>query len=378
MRDPAGRAAPPQGPGPKGVIVSRCPERRLRRTDEQISALLDALDSRERPPVRRESRACPRISYRVRGMVVAFPQASRDELRLSVPSRNVCRDGVAFLNGSFVYPGTRCRVSLVTVHNHIENVEGVVVRCRYLEGSGSIYEVGVRFDQPIDVALFDRSAAFVRVLVADESTMLGNLARQTLGHYEAELICVENARELVERAIAAPFDLILVDLDSPAVDGLNTVKTLRERGYVRPIVAVARLNEQGDRAALGAGFDQILAKPVRRNELFGLVATLVSEPLISEHSDDPEMMQSVDAFVASIPTHLRKLQSALADRDLARTQSIVQRLKSDAQDCGFLIIAAAADRLCTAAEAKAAQAIQLSASDLIRLCLSARPATPAR
>jgi DNA-binding response OmpR family regulator len=358
--------------------VNKNPERRLRRTDDQINALLDSLDAREARQVRRESRASPRISYRVRGMVVAFPQAGRDELRLAVPSRNVSRDGVAFLNGTFVYPGTRCRVSLVTVHDHVENVEGVVVRCRYLEGSGSIYEVGVRFDHPIDVALFDRSAAFVRVLVADESTMLVNLVRQTLSHYESELICAESAHDLVERALAAPFDLILVDLDSPAVDGLGTVKTLRERGYVRPIVAVARPDEQRGSAALAAGFDQLLSKPVRRSELFGLVATLVSEPLISEHSDDPEMVQSVDAFVASIPAHLRRLQSSLAARDLEQIQSIVQRLKADAEDCGFLIIAAAAERLFTAAAAKTAQAIQLSASDLIRLCLSARPATATR
>ena len=72
------------------------------------------------------------------------------------------------------------------------------------------------------------------------------------------------------------FDLVILDLQMPRLDGFQAVQELRKSGWKGPILALTANAMRGDReACLDAGFDEYLAKPVRRPELLSMVQRLL-------------------------------------------------------------------------------------------------------
>jgi signal transduction histidine kinase len=108
---------------------------------------------------------------------------------------------------------------------------------------------------------------------ADNSRLFGLILRR-LG---AEVALAENGRIAVDLALAAearePFDLILMDMQMPVLDGYSAVRELRQAGYSRPIVALTAHAMEGDRRrCLQVGCDDYATKPLSRAALADLVA----------------------------------------------------------------------------------------------------------
>jgi len=71
-----------------------------------------------------------------------------------------------------------------------------------------------------------------------------------------------------------PFDLILMDLQMPIMDGLEAVRILRQRGFTKPIVALTA-NRDSNKEAIAAGCNSILLKPADQESLLGIIVSLV-------------------------------------------------------------------------------------------------------
>ena len=79
----------------------------------------------------------------------------------------------------------------------------------------------------------------------------------------------ENGAEGIKKANATDYDLILMDIQMPVLDGLSAMSELRKAGFSKPIIALTAhaLTEERNRA-LAAGFDDYLTKPIYRNTLY--------------------------------------------------------------------------------------------------------------
>ncbi len=158
----------------------------------------------------------------------------------------------------------------------------------------------------------DRPARTLRVLIADDHDANRRLAVTILrkrGHYCRE---AANGREAIELARREPFDVILMDIQMPGMDGFEATSAIRQMeqstGRHVPIIALTAHAMSGDReACLAAGMDAYLAKPLRPRELVQLVESITtgsniatSPPSYSEKKDTAKPEFDFDAALESL------------------------------------------------------------------------------
>lgn len=351
--------------------------RHLKLDENVLEHLLDTLDARDARSEEYARRPEPRFPYRmpsIRATVVT----GRDTVdQYVVAARNIGRDGINFLSSHVLHDRTACHLHLITIQNSWQGVRGKVKWCRYIQGSGRVQEVEVRFDQPIDPALFAPSAIRARILIADDSPMARRLLAHMLEPLNVELVCVDNGVAAVKEALTKPFDLILMDLEMPQLDGLGAVKLLRKQGYIRPIAMVTCKTTPEERdACLLAGCDEFVPKPPQRERIAALVRKARPEPLVSTLLHETAMHELIDDFALDLLRRAPELETAYHNRDLNQLMHLARELKGEAGGFGFQVISKAA----TLVETAVMQQMKLTElrpilSQLVRYCLAARPAT---
>ncbi|QDV39500.1 response regulator [Tautonia plasticadhaerens] len=123
-----------------------------------------------------------------------------------------------------------------------------------------------------------------RILVVDDLPEIRLVARHHLERAGVEVLDAPDGRqalEAVDRADreARPIDAIVLDVQMPVMDGLETVSRLRAIGFDRPIIALTAHAMQGDRERiLDAGFDDHLAKPIDGGQLVMLLGSALRRP----------------------------------------------------------------------------------------------------
>jgi signal transduction histidine kinase/CheY-like chemotaxis protein/HPt (histidine-containing phosphotransfer) domain-containing protein len=202
-------------------------------------------------------------------------------------------------------------------------------------------------DAPPDMALLRG-----RILLAED----GIDNRQLLAHYlvaaGAEITVAENGRIAVEKATQAeevgqPFDLILMDMRMPELDGYAATAKLRARGCKVPIVALTAHAMAGDRdKCLQSGCTDYLTKPVRKAELLAMAQRYLSggkqgpqdsaDALRSDCSSaEAEVRAFLPAYVAHLPRQVAALTDLLTAADLRGMDEVVHQLKGSGGFYGF-------------------------------------------
>lgn len=115
----------------------------------------------------------------------------------------------------------------------------------------------------------------MRILVAEDNQVNQLLASVTLEKEGHRVDVANNGIEAVEAARRAPYDLILMDVKLPEMDGVTAARKIRELGGGKeqiPIVALTADAMKGDRERLlAAGMDDYVSKPLERDKLMAIV-----------------------------------------------------------------------------------------------------------
>ena len=119
------------------------------------------------------------------------------------------------------------------------------------------------------------SLSGARILVADDGPDNQRLLSFHLTRAGASVSLAANGQEAVERCTEAhethPFDLILLDMQMPIMDGYTAARTLRSLGCTVPVIAITAHAMSGERdRCLGAGCSDYASKPISRGDLVDL------------------------------------------------------------------------------------------------------------
>ena len=268
----------------------------------------------------------------------------------------------------------------LAISKRLAGMLGGDLRVRSVPGEGSTFTLtidvgslaGVRLlDRPPEVraaaerpepSADERQALRGRILLAEDGLDARRLLARHLRAAGAEVETAENglvACELALRAADAgtPYDLILMDMQMPELDGYAAAARLRAAGYRGPIVALTAHAMEDERArCLDAGCDGFAAKPILRRALIEVARTYLAPggaaPLVSALATDVGIAHLLDGFVRRLPERLGAMERALGTRDLEVLADLAHQLKGAASGYGFPAITEAASELEAVAAAR--------------------------
>lgn len=111
------------------------------------------------------------------------------------------------------------------------------------------------------------------ILIVDDEVQMRRLLRTTLENEGYRTTVAENGAEAIRIAESSRFDLMLLDLGLPDMDGTEVLKRVRSWAQYPVLILSARTEEQGIITALDAGANDYLTKPFRTGELTARIRT---------------------------------------------------------------------------------------------------------
>ncbi len=152
----------------------------------------------------------------------------------------------------------------ITVNSKYES--GSVFRI-YLEQEIVSMEVPLNSNEEIEIDYNANPGK--RILIVDDSKINLKVANQILKPYQFDVVLAESGYEALELMESKTFDLILMDIMMPKMNGVETLRRLKEiEGFNLPVIALtADAIEGTDEKYLKAGFDAYLSKPIDKYHL---------------------------------------------------------------------------------------------------------------
>ena len=294
----------------------------------------------------------------------------------------------------------------LSISRQLAEAMGGNVSVRSEFGKGSTFTCTVRTGSLDGIEMLDKPPATsrradappealrlppLRVLSVDDGTSNQKLISLVLRRAGAAVIdTAGNGREGVEMALRGYYDVILMDMQMPVMDGYSAASLLRQRGMTIPIIALtAHAMKEEETRCLAAGCSAFVPKPINVDALIGVVAAacesastaqpgsgpLPASPQRSEAiastlpMDDPEFCAIVEEFAVRLQEQLGAMESAWRQREIARVAELAHWLKGSGGTAGFHAFTSPAKRLESLAKEHRLDEIESAIAELQQLAL---------
>ena len=205
----------------------------------------------------------------------------------------------------------------------------------------------VRSDLSQAAAMPSSNLEGIKVLVVEDSPENRELFTCYLESAGALVSQANDGEQGVEKALGERFDVVLMDIQMPRMDGYQAVATLREKSYPGPVIALtAHAMEDEKNRCANAGFNDCLTKPidpailvaeVRRRALEAKAGAfperIVDKQKIATSSS--QVKSILARFVHSIPAEIDGMKRAAEASDWERLMNLAHRFQGTAGNCGF-------------------------------------------
>lgn len=183
------------------------------------------------------------------------------------------------------------------------------------------------------------------VLIVDDVADLRLLFSTLLGPTGLKLQTALHGLDALQKVATQPFDLILMDMHMPVMDGLTASRELRRQGYQMPIIALtADVQAEQKRLCLEAGCQAVLTKPVQSGVLYDTIAEFL--PTKSAGRAQADVQQQLDELTSmykdTLPSVALELEQLMEQRNLSATAALLHRIKGTSACFGFTRISALA------------------------------------
>jgi signal transduction histidine kinase/CheY-like chemotaxis protein len=164
-----------------------------------------------------------------------------------------------------------------------------------------------------------------RVLVVDDGKENRELVKLLLEEAGLFVDEAQNGQLGVEKATAGEFDVVLMDVQMPVMDGFTAVGILREQGLQIPVIALTANAMKGfETQCLEAGYSGYLSKPINIDQFMELMAKILDGKKVKRDSNSikvPEISQDVQPkdqqnadfgpIVSNLPAHIKKFKGII-------------------------------------------------------------------
>lgn len=199
----------------------------------------------------------------------------------------------------------------------------------------------------------------LRILLAEDNLVNQKLAAHFLTRLGHQFAIVGNGLEALEQLDKEKWDLILMDLQMPELDGEQATRLIREReasrsgrGHQRIIAMTAHAMKGDKEFCLQHGFDGYLSKPVSLESLNDEILRVITLPSPAQPAapspppdrktlatrlglDDALLSELLALFAEGLPEMLAQLKSALHEQDMTRIRRLAHKLRGEASTFGF-------------------------------------------
>jgi len=195
------------------------------------------------------------------------------------------------------------------------------------------------------------------VLLAEDYADTRELIEQSLRRAGASVVAVGNGQEAVEAAAEAQFDLILLDVRMPVLDGREAVLQMRRDGCRTPVIALtASTAPEGVGRLIASGFDAVWPKPLTLSDLLERVSEYATKSDDRSSANGPDGQARTmqietklatirSRFLESLQDKVATLRTAAVESDRALLRERLHQLVGSAGLYGLLEISVEAARL---------------------------------
>jgi signal transduction histidine kinase/CheY-like chemotaxis protein len=221
-------------------------------------------------------------------------------------------------------------------------------------GRGSVFEVGIAAPLAPDAQWLSEAPAAPapaapapsvaslrgRILLAEDGPDNQKLLTAYFHRLGLDFTIVDNGAQAVEQALAGDFDIVLMDMQMPVMDGATATGVLRAAGFAGPIIALtANVMADDVQRYLTAGCSHCVGKPID----FGLLTEILAGLL--DHQAGLAPLQSADqleefdairqAFTAALPARFDAMRQAITGRDWDELGRLAHSMKGSAGSFGL-------------------------------------------